>query len=519
MSGRRADGGNGASTKRPFDLAGESSRIHPRHLRVRRRAPWWLKVSAGALSLVLVASLGLAGVLFLRFQGNIKGEQLNAGLDGTTAPVADENRDAIQVLVMGTDTRSGNDASYGSESDSSGYGNSDVMILMNLSADRKRVSMVSFPRDLMVPFPGCKDPKSGQVFPAQPTIQLNAALSMAGPGCTVETINKFTGLTVDHFMMADFNAVKGLTTALGGVDVCVSQAVTDPASGLNLPAGTSSIAGDQALAFLRTRHAFGDASDLDRIQAQQAFLASMSRKIKSENMLSDFPKILNIADIVTSNLTVDKGLSNPPALIAMANRLKNVDLSKVAFVTVPTETYAPDPGRVQLKPEANQLFAALQADADLTTPSNNTAASNPSSTAPASPTTSKPAVPATFDTSVQPVTVSNASGLASRGQELLQNLVAGGYAKSVISNSVAVQPATQLLYGAGFADVAQDIAAKYGIPSTSLVSAPALGGVQLVIGQDFVTGTNYGQTTVPTDLQVNTAQAPASCQVVNSLPR
>ena len=511
MSGRRVDGGNGASRKRLPESFGERDAIRPRHLRARRRSPLWLKISAGLVSLALVAGIGLAGVLFLRFQGNIKGEQLNAGLDGNSAPVADDNRDAIQILIMGTDTRSGKDASYGSEDDSSGYGNSDVMILMNLSADRKRVSMVSFPRDLMVPFPGCKDAKTGQIFPAQKAIQLNSALSMAGPGCTVETINKFTGLTIDHFMMADFTAVKDLTTALGGVDVCVDLPVVDQASGLNLPAGTSSISGDQALAFLRTRHAFGDGSDLDRIQSQQAFLASMTRKIKSEGTLANVPKLLQIADIVTSNLTVDQGLSNAPALIAMANRLKDVDLAKVAFVTVPNEAYALDPNRVQLKPEANQLFAALQADADLTQPA------PPSSTAPPATANSQPPAQPAFDRSLQPVIVSNASGLAARGAELQQNLVSAGYTDAVRNDSVAVQPTTQLLYGRDFADVAQDIAAKYGIPSSALVSAPALAGVQLVIGQDFVSGTAYGQVSVPSDLQVNTAQQPTQCrQVTNS---
>lgn len=509
MNGRRADGGNGFLTKRRPDSVGETGAVRPRHLRTRRRAPLWLKIASGVVSVALVAGIGLAGVLFLRFQGNIKGEQLNAGLDGTSAPLADDNRDAIQVLIMGTDTRSGKDANYGSEADSSGYGNSDVMMLMNLSADRKRVSMVSFPRDLMVPFPGCKDSRTGQVYPAQKSIQLNSALSMAGPGCTVETINKFTGLTVDHFMMADFTAVKDLTTALGGVDVCVNLPVVDPASGLNLPAGTSSISGEQALAFLRTRHAFGDGSDLDRIQSQQAFLASMSRKIKSEGTLGDVPKLLRIADIVTQNLTVDQGLSNAPALISMANRLKDVDLAKVAFVTVPNEPYTLDANRVQLKPEANRLFAALQADADLTRPT------QPGDTAPASPS-STPAQPS-FDRSLQPVIVSNASGLATRGSELQQNLFSVGYTNSVISDSVATQPSTQLLYGKNFADVAQDIAAKYGIPKASLVSAPALYGVQLVIGQDFVSGTAYGKATVPSDLKVDTAQEPTQCrQVTNS---
>ncbi|BAS12143.1 putative transcriptional regulator YvhJ [Arthrobacter sp. Hiyo8] len=198
---------------------------------------------------------------------------------------------------------------------------------------------------------------------------INSAMAEAGIGCAVDTVNKLTGLQIDHFMMADFNAVKELSNAVGGVNVCVSDAVYDPDSGLRLPKGTSSVQGEQALAFLRTRHGFGDGSDLGRIQAQQGFLSSLTRKIKSDGTLGNPQSLLSIADAVTKNLTVDEGLASVQSLLTIGSRLKDVDLSKVAFVSVPTQPAAVDPNRLELvQPQATQLFAAMRANLDLTTP-------------------------------------------------------------------------------------------------------------------------------------------------------
>ena len=198
---------------------------------------------------------------------------------------------------------------------------------------------------------------------------INAAMTEAGIGCAVDTVNKLTGLEIDHFMMADFNAVKELSNTVGGVDVCVSDAVYDPDSRLRLPKGTSKVQGEQALAFLRTRHAFGDGGDLGRIKAQQGFLSSLVRKMKSDGTLSNPVQMLEIADVVTKNLTIDEGLASIPTLLTVGNRLKNIDVGKVAFVAVPTVPAVSDPNRLQVaEPAASQLFAAMRKDIDLTDP-------------------------------------------------------------------------------------------------------------------------------------------------------
>lgn len=209
----------------------------------------------------------------------------------------------------------GKNSQYGTADQSSGYGQSDVMMLVDISADNNHVNVISFPRDLLVDVPASKDQASNEQHDARPGVMINSAMAEAGIGCAVDTVNKLTGLEVDHFMMADFNAVKELTTTVGGVDVCVNSAVDDSDSGLHLPKGTSQVQGDQALAFLRTRHAFADGGDLGRIKAQQSFLGSLTRKLKSEGTLGDPQKLLSIADTMTKNLTVDTGLASVPALL------------------------------------------------------------------------------------------------------------------------------------------------------------------------------------------------------------
>ena len=488
-----------------------------RHLGSARRMPAWLKVTTAVLAVLLVGGLGFAGYWYFRFQSNITTAPLNAG-DGAGSSVNDST-DRMQILILGSDTRDGKNSEYGSAQDSSGYGQSDVMMLMDISADNKRVSVISFPRDLLVDIPQCTDKKTKQVYPARTGVMINEAMAEAGIGCAVDTVNKLTGLEIDHFMMADFNAVKELSNAVGGVSVCVSDAIFDPDSRLRLPKGTSSVQGEMALAFLRTRHAFADGGDLGRIKAQQGFLSSLTRKIKDDGTLSDPAKMLNIADVVTKNLTVDEGLASVPSLLTIGNRLKNIDISKVAFVAVPTTPAVTDINRLQIaEPAGSQLFAALRQDVDLTDP---TAPTTPSpapteSSAPtATPTATVPAVPP-YNKAIQPVTVANGSGVTGRAQEIVQALVAGGFTQTGQFLATPVEQSV-VYYGTDFADVATDVAALLGIPAAQVQLVPRVAGVQVYLGTDFTTGATYGAgaaAALPPDI-VNQTAGDTVCQQAN----
>ncbi|GAA2866792.1 LCP family protein [Paenarthrobacter ilicis] len=499
---------------------GEDADGTPRHMKERQGFPLWLKIVTGVVSVTLVVGVAFAAFWFIRLQSNITKAPLSAADNRDSGePSANDKTDRLQILILGSDTRDGKNADYGSSEDSTGYGHSDVMMLLDISADNKRVSVMSFPRDLLVDVPQCTDRTNNQTFPARSGVMINAAMAEAGIGCAVDTVNKLTGLEIDHFMMADFNAVKELSKAVGGVNVCVSDPVFDPDSRLRLPKGDSMVEGEQALAFLRTRHAFGDGGDLGRIKGQQAFLSSLTRKLKGEGTLGNPQRLLQIADVVTQNLTVDEGLASVPSLLTIGGRLKDIDVSKVAFVAVPTQAAAVDPNRLELvEPQASQLFAALRADLDLTTPG---ATSTPTGTptagateTQAAPTPSAPAVPA-YNKAIQPVAVANGSGVDTRAQEILAVLTGNGFTQSVsyLANPV---DKTMVYFGEGFADVAADVATLYGIPSAQVQQAQGVSGVQLYVGTDFGTGAVYGAASVPPDV-VNQTANDAVCQQVNPL--
>ncbi len=485
-----------------------------RHLGALRGMPMWLKIVTGVLSLAMVAGLAFAGFWFLRLQSNLSKAPLNAG-GGNNEQVSDATG-RMQILILGSDTRDGKNAEYGTADDSRGYGKSDVMMMMDISEDNKRVSVISFPRDLLVDIPQCKDEETNQVYPARSGVMINEAMAEAGIGCAVDTVNKLTGLEVDHFMMADFTAVKELSNAVGGVEVCISDAVYDPDSRLRLPAGTSAVQGEMALAFLRTRHAFADGGDLGRIKAQQGFLSSLTRKIKDDGTLSDPGKMLKIADVVTQNLTVDEGLASVPSLLTIGNRLKDIDISKVAFVAVPTTPAVQDENRLQIaEPAGSQLFAALRQDVDLTDP---TAPATPSPTetsAPPAPAPTETAAPLPpYNKALQPVTVANGSGVPGRAQEIVQALISGGFTQAGQFEATPVAQSV-IYYGPDFADVAADVAAVLGIPAAQLLPAPNIPGVQVYLGTDFTTGVTYGAPAALPENIVNQTAKDASCQQAN----
>ncbi|MGP4032031.1 LCP family protein [Pseudarthrobacter sp. 1C304] len=518
MSRPREDRGGGTgSPVRPGSAARHTDDpdVGPaRHLGLTRGMPGWLKIGTAAVAILLVGVLAFGAYWVFRLQGNISKAALSAGSDKTEGAL-DNSRDRMQILILGSDTRDGKNAKYGTSDDATGYGHSDVMMLMDISADNKRVNVVSFPRDLLVDTPKCVDQETKNEFPAQSNVMINAAMSEAGIGCAVDTVNKLTGLEIDHFMMADFNAVKELSNTVGGVEVCISDAVYDPDSRLRLPKGTSSVQGEQALAFLRTRHAFADGGDLGRIKAQQGFLSALARKIKADGTLSNPGKMLEIADVVTKNLTIDEGLASIPTLVTVGNRLKDIDVGKIAFVAVPTVPADIDPNRLQVaEPAASQLFEAMRKDIDLTDP---TAPPSPSESPDASPTaepTPSETAPA-YDKALQPVTVANGSGVPARTQEIMALLTTGGFTQL---GQLAAQPvaATAVYYGAGYEAVAADVAALLGIPATQVLPAAGVAGVQVYLGSDLVGGTPGAEAPVqlPSDI-VNQTAGDVVCQQAN----
>jgi LCP family protein required for cell wall assembly len=275
-----------------------------------------------------------------------------------TAPTAPRSLSPSRATGVGSDTREGQ--SVGDPKHADGSVLNDVNMIMHVAQDQKSAVVVSIPRDMVVPLPKCENGGPAQGQP------INTTLYYGGVSCTVDTVQKLTGLRIDFAAMITFGGVIAMSSAVGGVDVCVTEPISDPYTGLNLPAaGTYSLAGADALAFLRSRHGVGDGSDLGRISSQQVFLSSLVRKIKDDGTLTDFTKLYGIATAATQNITLSENFKRLDTLVSIASVLKKIPLENIVFVRYPSKTggtgmYA---GKVQpITSQATALFDFIKSD-------------------------------------------------------------------------------------------------------------------------------------------------------------
>ncbi|GAA1779833.1 LCP family protein [Agromyces lapidis] len=311
-----------------------------------------LLVSAGAVGAYAAADLvgSVGSGVTLANEEMLEGVPDIGAMDG-----------GLSFLLVGSDKRPA-DGSFGDPELDSGVLN-DVNMLLHISQDHSHVEVVSFPRDMMVAVPECPDPVDPESGPlsAMSEVPLNSVLEHGGLNCVVMTIEQLTGTKIPVGGVVEFKGVAALSSAVGGVEVCLVDPIDDVDSGLHLPAGRSTIEGYDALAFLRTRHSVGDGSDLARIASQQAFMASLARTLQSSGTLSDPVKLYSIAKAVLSNMELSNKLQKPTVLMSIARTLQDVDLSKIAFIQYPTAEYG-DGQHVIAADSAEVVNLALQED-------------------------------------------------------------------------------------------------------------------------------------------------------------
>ncbi len=226
--------------------------------------------TGGSMAFVLVA-VTAAGYLYIKHLN----DNITSISDDGASTGGFRRDEAINILLIGTDKRTGQgNEGYG---DAGSAGHADTTILLHVSKDRSNATALSIPRDLIVDIPDCptqQEDGSQKVIPGSEGVRFNTSLGQDDrtPSCTMRTVTELTGITPDDFMVADFNAVKTLTEAVGGAEVCLAKDIDDPDSHLKLSKGTHNISGEQALAFVRTRHSVGFGGDLSRIGLQQQFL-------------------------------------------------------------------------------------------------------------------------------------------------------------------------------------------------------------------------------------------------------
>jgi LCP family protein required for cell wall assembly len=304
-------------------------RTKPKKSKAKKILLW----TGGTMAFVLVAVSAAAYAYLKHLEGNVS--TTDVGSAGKSGFSKDE---AFNILIIGTDKRTGaGNSGYG---DKNSVGHADTNILLHVSKDRTNATAMSIPRDLIVDVPDCPTKQADgttKVIKGTDNVRFNTSLGQDGrnAGCTMLTVKAVTGIAPDHFMMADFNAVKTLTTAVGGVEVCLAKDVNDADSHLKLSAGKHTVQGETALAFVRTRHSFGNAGDLDRIKVQQQFLSSLMRKMSSSDTLTSPTKLVKLAEAATKALTVDTGIGKVSTLKDVALELKKVPTKNITFTTVP----------------------------------------------------------------------------------------------------------------------------------------------------------------------------------------
>ncbi|WP_405731217.1 LCP family protein [Streptomyces sp. NBC_00028] len=351
------------STPEP-GIPGDSGTTGPRHRAKGRRRKTHgnhrgLKIAAWTAAGIVVLGGTGAGYLYFKLNGNIKSVDIDQAL-GTDRPTKVDNG-SENILVLGSDTRSGTNKKLGGGADD-GSARSDTAMVVHIYEGHKKASVVSIPRDTLVDRPECTD-SNGTEHDAASMAMFNSAYSTGGAACAVKTVESLTGIRMDHYLEVDFSGFQKLIDELGGVDVTTTKNITDPESHLNLKAGTHTLTGKQALGLVRTRHGVGDGSDLGRIQLQQAFIKALIDQIKHVDVFGNPKKLYDLANTATKAVTTDSDLGSVKKLMSFANGLKGISSKNMTMVTMPVQ-YDPADGNRVLVDEAKSkvVWKALEND-------------------------------------------------------------------------------------------------------------------------------------------------------------
>ncbi|MFD9794560.1 LCP family protein [Streptomyces sp. NPDC059070] len=452
----------------------------------RRRRGRLRLVLAILVSLLVLVVAGLGWVYF-QLNGDIRTFD-DGGVSGDRPAASLKGQN---VLVIGSDSRAGDNEEYGHGKGD--IGRSDTAFLMHVHADHKHATAVSIPRDTLVDVPPCKLP-NGNWTKTQHNVMFNSAFSVGdtargNPACTQNTVEKLTGLRVDHTVVVDFAGFAKMTKAVGGVQVCLPKDVYEGDLNPNRHArgerifakGVQDVSGQKALDYVRIRHGIGDGSDIGRIQRQQAFISSLMKKVKSKGL--DPTTLFPLAKAATQSMTVDPGLGSADKLISFAMSMKNIDLHNTKFVTLP---WRYEGARVAMvKPEAEALFAALRADRTVDGKDAGGKQSDGKSDD-KGPSPSPTAPPSGAGTAVAVYNGTTTKGLAARAADALK---AGGYTVTGTATAATQDfEHTVIEYGPGERAHADALAQRF--PGALL--RPAKAGLTVILGSKYAAAPDAG---------------------------
>ncbi|EGX56126.1 hypothetical protein SZN_29410 [Streptomyces zinciresistens K42] len=429
---------------------------------VRRRRPRWAMRAVTTLSVVVLASAGIGHAVVSSLDARIA--RVDPFKDMKNRP---EAGNGMNLLLVGTD---GRDRITEEERRRYRLGGApchctDTIMIVHISEDRERASVVSLPRDSYAEVPA----RRGR--PAHP-VKLNAAYAEGGPNLTVRTVERMTRVKIDHYLEVDFTSFMKTVDVLGGVRICTAKPLKDSYTGLDLPAGTHRLMGGQALQFVRSRHLGGDA-DLGRVQRQQRFLAALITRATSSGILLNPMRFRDVTRAVLGSVRADKGFGTGE-LLDLGRAMRTFSPSSSEFTTVPIgrlnypvkglgSTVKWDADR------AERLFAALREDKPL-------AAQRSRRSAPR--------------VEVAPerirVQVENGTGRPGLGRRADAALAAVGFAASgrPVDAAGPVRKRTVVAHDPGWDRSARSLAAA--LPGSELRAVKGLGPtLKVIVGTDF----------------------------------
>ena len=450
------------------------------------RAAVLARATAAVLTAVLLAGSGWGWYLTKVAEASVSRTDAIPDSGNSDVNGGDHAGAEMNLLLVGKDSREGLTAEQQAEfstGDPEGALNTDSMMLVHVPADGSGASFVSLPRDTYVSIPGHGSGRLNSAYGRayNATEGTDAEKDAAGAQLLIQTVSQFSGLQIDHFAQIDLLGFINLSRIVGGVQVNLCAATSDPYSGANFPAGVQSIGGDDALKFVRQRHGLPH-WDLDRVVRQQVYLAGLLRNVLSSDVLFDPGKQRDIVEQVGSSVTFDEGLD----LFDLAAQMQDVEPGNITFQTVPGLTEARIDGADVLEPPSDDVVEAFFGSL--------TAEPSPAPSTPAAPTTTAPTV------RPQDVTVSvlNGSGVTGAAATAAATLTGAGFAASSGGNADSTATTT-VRHATGDDAAAALVAAQVPGAAVAVDGTVPAGTVQLVIGGDY---NGIGQAV--------TTQAPAS---------
>ncbi|WP_019931008.1 LCP family protein [Nocardia sp. BMG111209] len=339
---------------------------------------------------------------------------------------------AIDILMVGIDSRTdargtpltADERAMLHAGDEDGATNTDTIVLIRVPNDGRSATAISIPRDSYVDIPGMGMGKINSAYGVSkaaamdkligqgvPEAEAERQANQAGRRALIRAVADLTGITVDHYAEVGLLGFVLLTDAVGGVDVCLNNAVYEPMSGADFAAGVQRLDGADALGFVRQRHRL-PRGDLDRIVRQQVFMASLVHQVLSARILANPKRLQELGDAVGRTVVLD---DNWDAL-QFLNQLEDLSAGQVKFETIPVRdingTTLDGESVVRVDPATVRSYVA--------------ATVNP-----------RTADPAAVDPSTVTVDVYNAGGVGGLANQVAQALATKGYRTGTVDNWIA----------------------------------------------------------------------------------